>query len=488
MACTRLRRTQLVHEDTRLTQFAYKLQNRITAAICANAGGGDVEWNNFLFVDQEDPSLTPERGSLTNKYGTIQAAVDAALEGDVILINPGDYVENVDLTDIVNGVTIQGAGPTETFITGVTIGMPAVRFTPTAENIPLITLTIKDLAIYGIPADEPNVATPIAVICDTLPSSFTLGGFILENVRLGSTDGQSGCSATFSCINNANIDKLYAEGSPDQTLSVVIRNCGSFKVTDSRFGAILAEYDYTGTMPSDGRQSYQFSQCTVGSAVTVNHQCIIEFDSECYADSIDGLIDTYLDEETEEIIAGRIKYEGTLSSGVWIFFDDLNESLENTILIGDFDHAKIDGPFKWSSWNTNTSVFDVVARNAVINSNGQLQITADGTILVQGGKQLCRMDLSNSTFPQNGVDPTSGLLANGTGIDRTIWFLDSREIDISPATTAVAIAPPYYTDLYNVHYDVSAGGLPITSAKTVDGFTSTAVGGATASITLIQQK
>jgi len=484
MACKKLRRTQLVHEDTRLNEFAYKLQNRIQAALCTNLG---VNWSNFLFVDQDDPSTTPQRGSLTDKYGTIQAAVDAAHEGDVILINPGNYDEDLDLSNIVNGVTIQGAGVAETFITGVTAGDPAVLFAPPETNTPLITLAIKDLTIYGNPSEgQVPVAKPILINCDNLPESFALGKFMLQNVHLLSIDPDAGCTSLISCVNGAILDNVYTE---EQYSVFVIRNSKSVAVSDSTFRNVAALYDYSETVPPGRRETYYFYQSSIGDTLTVSKQCLIHLDSECEVKDIVANFET----STGEIpIDGKITFEGYVTNDVYGTYTNTSEDF-TTKIIADFDHAKINNLFHWTSTKGSNSAFDVVARNAVFSTQPEVSgdvISADGTNI--GGLQLCRMDISNSTFKQSCLDITSGSLANATGIDRSVVFYPSNAIAQQPAVTSFAISPPFVSPVYNVHYEVTNSvGFPVivTSSKAVDSFdASSELAGTNACVTLIQQK
>lgn len=54
---------------------------------------------------------------VTDNFGTIQAAVDAAATGDTILVRPGAYLENVRI--ISKGVTLKSTdGPETTIIDG----------------------------------------------------------------------------------------------------------------------------------------------------------------------------------------------------------------------------------------------------------------------------------------------------------------------------------------------------------------------------------
>lgn len=61
------------------------------------------------------PERLPQEWRVPEDFPTIQAAIDAAGEGDTILISPGVYREHLVIS---KGVTLQGSGPTETILEG----------------------------------------------------------------------------------------------------------------------------------------------------------------------------------------------------------------------------------------------------------------------------------------------------------------------------------------------------------------------------------
>jgi pectin methylesterase-like acyl-CoA thioesterase len=83
------------------------------------------------------------------KYHGIQAAVDAALPGDWILVGPGDYHENADETGPFgnpavgamggvyiskSGITLRGMNRNTVIVDGTKAGSPACSSDPAAQN------------------------------------------------------------------------------------------------------------------------------------------------------------------------------------------------------------------------------------------------------------------------------------------------------------------------------------------------------------------
>lgn len=93
-----------------------------------------------IFVDPiTGDDLTGQQGSLTRKFKTIQAAINAAGPGTKVLLAPGDYTESPAL---VSGITLDGAGRLLSKVIG------NVSWAPTGDGVDEI-VTLQRLTVTG---------------------------------------------------------------------------------------------------------------------------------------------------------------------------------------------------------------------------------------------------------------------------------------------------------------------------------------------------
>jgi len=72
-----------------------------------------------LYVSQTSPEPSPPYSTPETAARNIQDAVDAASDGDTVLVEPGDYGLTNQVT-VTNAVRLQGAsGASQTFLTGL---------------------------------------------------------------------------------------------------------------------------------------------------------------------------------------------------------------------------------------------------------------------------------------------------------------------------------------------------------------------------------
>ena len=227
-----------------------------------DVAGNESEWNA---IDRFIEDAATER--VPSEYSTIQAAIDAASDGDTVLVQPGTYLENINFNG--NNIVLESQhGAVSTIIIPANSGIPVAWFhsgeNPTGK---LIGFTLKDGANIRGSALRFHSSHPTIENCIITAStgesaiSYYYSGAVLKNCLIHGNSSTSPFyfdeSDSYPQIINCTIanNDGYGAGytSPAMTKAPKFKNCiifgnslggafGYFSITYS-----LVEGGYTGT-------------------------------------------------------------------------------------------------------------------------------------------------------------------------------------------------------------------------------------------------
>jgi len=241
-------------------------------------------------------------------YETIQAAVDAASDGDIIIVDDGTYEEHIDITKVVH--IYSANGPDDTIIDGTDTDRPVSFSNSGAGTSTISGFTITNGSVFGTGGAGiyVNTAQP------------TIDNCIITNNDAGTLDGggikvdnaASDVTITNSIISNntgGNGGGLYLPSGTNATISNVVfdQNTGDlggaiyFNATDSTTS--ITDSTFTGNSSSQGGAFFmqgvngiKFSRCTItgnhasalqysGGVLTTGNACYIIFENCIIADN-----------------------------------------------------------------------------------------------------------------------------------------------------------------------------------------------------------
>lgn len=420
---------QLMTGDRRLLQAWIRLNSRIKA-ISATLGDAGVQ--NVLYVskDGNDGSATP--GSLVNKYGTVQGAVNAAaaLPYGVVSVGPGLYAESVVIPDGAQNMIIVGEDEFACLIQAPA-GSPAILVAPT---VPLGLLSISNLALAG------SLSGGVGSVLQ-IDGSGVAGGAIFSNGR---------CDLADISVRNAGTDPAIAIVSADQ---VFVRdlNVDSNITGPADFTTILrevsaefysCEVDHTlvgwntaGVLPAGGSNRCRFYSCN--GSLSVSDLAHVELlDGRYEGNQLMAIPALLLQATDDPSRVGKVDADGThFQWDVTLSANYNNITAPPTPDQSDFANCSFDH-----------DVTVVNAGGAVRHGPRMRSCTLDRTITSNNG---CDLDIRGSAFEQGGLAYTG----DGT-IDRT-------ETRLAGCTIGIFGGGPGYGPILPTPVIPTLGGAPL---------------------------
>jgi len=218
--CVPLSAVRLYNGMTTIAEVdIYDLRSLISSAPGTSSGGGAIAlWGNVLIV-----------AVLGGDYTTIQAAINAANSGQLVLVAPGTYAENVAFKAgvTVQGMTISGFGSTIAPISGVPITLPAsgicliknLRTSPPAGQIGLsypsgstAQLYAFDCQFYSNAANAIDTSTADAAAILELNDCYVSGNIAAKSIITVSGGYIAGAITQSTSAGNLSLRHGYLAG------------------------------------------------------------------------------------------------------------------------------------------------------------------------------------------------------------------------------------------------------------------------------------
>lgn len=246
-------------------------------------GGGGVTASNAIWVQTAangGDDGTGTRGDSTKPFKTIQAALQVAVNGDILYIGTGSFDGPGDIAAYRPGLTdisIVGAGRELTVLVdpgpGNTIDLSGAQW----SRFWLGRLTVS-AAQYAVLADGSAYAAGAYLSSGAYPSAPWTSGLFLSDVLIeGATGGGIGGTQVYN-VGLALFDRVVDSTGPTGSLDVNL--VGLFLARDSSFQnvAVTRDYDNVSQPPAPAPGAAQFRRCEL-DAVALKKQASIELDN-----------------------------------------------------------------------------------------------------------------------------------------------------------------------------------------------------------------
>ncbi len=431
-------------------QISSKIRSKLTYAALVRLrremaqSGQSVGIENVLFVAKDGDDGTAVPGSLLNKYGTVQGALNAAATrpGSVIAVGPGSYVESLVVVDGTTNLAIVASAPLLTTIQSAVPGQPALSVSPTTA---IGLLELKDILFV---ADAPAGAIAIDGTAVAAGDIFANGGLLLDGVRsisLGTSPALSLTRCDRIRLNGIDMDSNVT-GPGDYTCT--FRECNG-DLRDCVIDRTLIRWDATQPLPVGGNRMRLY-ECQ-GNLVVTDMASVRLYGGYYEGSALTPYNALHLVATDDATYVGKVEADGTRFD--WI-----------VRLEADYNNVAPPPTADQSVFSNCTLGNDVVTLSTGGERHGPRIIASsvNGIVTANNG---CDVDLRGSEFEQ------SNLVVNGDGaIDRTTVRLQGCTIPnvLGPVTPAPVITslggapfPGYVGGRYGVLVEPHLMGAPV---------------------------
>lgn len=353
-----------------------------------------------LFVD-DDGAQFPNA-----LYSTIQSAVDAASEGDTILVAAGTYSEQVSIPEDKDGLIIRSKQPYRAIVEApeTMTGSKAIILVDGAEDVTIRGFTVtgpSEEIDFGIQVTNGGSATIRDNRIEAIRGAELSGLQIGIGIVIGGAEGATGSAEIFH-----NVIRDYQKG------GIIVANEGSeATIRDNRIiGAgptdLIAQ---NGIQVSDGATAVIAKNSIKDNAYTgegAEAAGIVTSDSGAVV-----MIGNRLDDNQDGILI-----EG--GSGISVFGNDVRGSLLDGIVLNEVSAAFVSGNRVTDSGRD--GIFVVDTTDSVFVGNHVHGNERDG-IHVEGQSENLTL-FFNHLRRNGGFDAFDGTTGSGTAGTANLWF------------------------------------------------------------------
>jgi len=311
---------------------------KINEAIGAGGAAG-TPFGAVVYVDADNGNDTSgARGDHTKPYLTITAALAVYQSGDVMLVGPGAYTENVTIPNLAT-VIIQGHGRNATTIVNAGAGA-TIGYVSGGAN------ALQTLVLRGMTVHNTNGSSTLIVDGTLDADLFLTGPLLLDDVKLSQAAGNA--TLYLIRVNQVWLRDVYTSATQfNEVAQVLARNW----INNSKES--IWNYNSADPEPSGKRLVHHFWDCMLGT-VTCNEQSALYFHSTCMVGTFGGVLG---DEAAGDY--GYIRCDGETDT-VDVTFDYDNVAVPIGL---DFSGATINAQFTAADAGSTTNKLIALARN-----------------------------------------------------------------------------------------------------------------------------